>query len=424
MPCARTPSNGRLPLATALVIAATLAFLPLSAATAPAGRVVAIADIHGAGAEFRALLQAADLLDANGRWAGGTSTLVQTGDFTDRGRDVRAVIDLLMKIEQEARTDGGRVHVLLGNHETMNMMANVRDVSADIFGSFATPDAAERREEAFRAYGAWVDARTDELGHQPGDPQTREQWMAAHPLGFVEYMDAFGPDGSYGRWLRAKPVVAEVGDTIFLHGGLHPDSDESSVDGVNDRARKELERFDDYRQHLIDRGVILPLSTYQEIVAATVHELEAWNARLAPPQRTGSAAALTRADLAHIEILIDLQSMGDWSILREDGPLWFRGFARWSPDEGPPRIAKVLRRFGASRVVVGHSVTASRRITARFDGQVFLIDTGMLTSAYRGRPSALELADETVTAIYLGEREPLLPARRRTRAGRAPVRKH
>ena len=407
---ARARHHGRHALAIALVVGLPLAVPPLGAETAPPGRVVAIADIHGAGAEFRALLQAANLLDADGRWAGGSSTLVQTGDFTDRGADVRAVIDLLMKIEQEAATDGGRVQVLLGNHETMNMMANVRDVSAEIFGSFATPNAAERREEAFRAYEAWVEARTAELGHPPADPQTREQWMAAHPLGFVEYMDAFGPDGSYGQWLRSKPVVAEVGDTIFLHGGLHPDGDESSVDGVNDRARDELERFDDHRQHLIDRGVILPFSTYQEIVAAIVQELQAWIERLDPPQRTASTAAPTQAELAHINILIELQSMGDWSILREDGPLWFRGFARWSPDEGPSRIATVLQRFGVSRVVVGHSVTASRRITARFDGQVFLIDTGMLKSTYRGNPSALELDNETVTAIYLGEREPLLPA--------------
>ena len=409
---ARARHHGRHALAIVLVVGLPLAVPPPRAATAPVGRVVAIADIHGAGAAFRALLQAADLLDADGRWAGGSSTLVQTGDFTDRGADVRAVIDLLMKIEREAETDGGRVQVLLGNHETMNMMANVRDVSAEIFRSFATPNAAERREEAFRAYAAWVEARTAELGHAPGDQQTREQWMTAHPLGFVEYMDAFGPDGSYGQWLRSKPVVAEVGGTIFLHGGLHPDSDESSVDGVNDRARDELKRFDDHRQHLIDRGVILPFSTYQEIVVAIVQELQAWIERLDPQQRTALAAAPTRAELAHINILIELQSMGEWSVLREDGPLWFRGFARWSPDEGPPRIAKVLQMFGASRVVVGHSVTASRRITSRFNGQVFLIDTGMLLSAYSGRPSALELelADETVTAIYLGEREPLLPA--------------
>ncbi len=410
MTCVRARGNGRVSLAIALILGLTVTVLPLPAATAPAGRVVAIADIHGAGAEFRALLRAAKLLDANGRWAGGNSTFVQTGDFTDRGGDVRAVIDLLMKIEQEAPMDFGRVLVLLGNHETMNIMANVRDVSADIFGSFATTNAAERREEAFRTYGTWVKARTAELGHPPGDPQTREQWMAAHPLGFVEYMDAFGPDGSYGQWLRSKPIVVEVDGTIFLHGGLHPDSDESSIDGVNDLAREELERFDDYRRHLIDRGVILSFSTYQEIVVAIVHELEAWIARLAATRRTTSATSLSRADSAHIEILIALQSMGDWSILREDGPLWFRGFARWSPDEGPPRIASVLERFGVSRVVVGHSVTASRRITARFDGQVFLIDTGMLTSVYRGQPSALELADETVTAIYLGDREPLFLA--------------
>ena len=61
--------------------------------------------------------------------------------------------------------------------------------------------------------------------------------------------------------------------------------------------------------------------------------------------------------------------------------------------------------------MVGHSVTASRRITARFDDRVYLIDTGMLVGAYQGRASALEFLDGRVTAIYLDERLPMATTR-------------
>ena len=73
-----------------------------------------------------------------------------------------------------------------------------------------------------------------------------------------------------------------VGDTVFLHGGLSPDLEASSVDGLNDAARKEIKRFDRHRRHLIDTGIILPFSTLEEIFAAVALEVLAWNDRLVP----------------------------------------------------------------------------------------------------------------------------------------------
>jgi hypothetical protein len=52
-------------------------------------------------------------------------------------------------------------------------------------------------------------------------------------------------------------------------------------------------------------------------------------------------------------------------------------------------------------------------IRSRFEGKVFLIDTGMLASYYPGgRPSALEIADGKFTAIYLDRRAVLLDPQR------------
>ena len=70
-------------------------------------------------------------------------------------------------------------------------------------------------------------------------------------------------------------------------------------------------------------------------------------------------------------------------------------------------VSNLLGRYGASRVVVGHTVTPTRRIRPRFDSRVFLIDTGMLR-LYGGRASALEFAGANTTAIYLDRRDSLV----------------
>ena len=96
-----------------------LAALLWCASPAAAQRIVAVGDVHGNMGGFSAILQSASLLDGDGHWAGGDATLVQTGDVTDRGDDVRAAMELLMRLEAEAAEAGGQVVVLLGNHEVM-----------------------------------------------------------------------------------------------------------------------------------------------------------------------------------------------------------------------------------------------------------------------------------------------------------------
>ena len=138
-------------------------------------RLIAIGDIHGAASSVRAVLQRAGLIDQQDHWIGGRATLVQTGDYTDRGPDVRIVMDLLMRLEDEADAAGGRVEVLLGNHETMNLTAEVRDVTPVIFASFADDGSAERREEAYQQYRTYVETRREWLGRPLPDSQTQEE---------------------------------------------------------------------------------------------------------------------------------------------------------------------------------------------------------------------------------------------------------
>jgi hypothetical protein len=99
-------------------------------------RIVAIADVHGGYAQFVAILKATGLIDTGDRWSGGKTHFVQTGDIIDRGADSRKALDLLKRLEGEAPRAGGRVHALLGNHETMRMLGDYRYVSAGEYAAF------------------------------------------------------------------------------------------------------------------------------------------------------------------------------------------------------------------------------------------------------------------------------------------------
>nr|WP_211194053.1 metallophosphoesterase [Pyxidicoccus fallax] len=164
-------------------------------------RVVAVGDVHGDVGALRDVLKMAGLLDAQDRWVGGKTHLVQTGDIPDRGEQTREAYELLMRLEVEARKAGGRVHALLGNHEVMNLVGDLRYVSPGELASFAdqspTPDA-------------------------PGTPKGARGHQAAH-----------GPEGRYGRWLRTHAAVVRINDTLFVHGGIAPDLPVTTLEELN-----------------------------------------------------------------------------------------------------------------------------------------------------------------------------------------------
>ena len=80
----------------AFVASAALAVAALTAGTARTeeswdgvARVLAVGDVHGDHGQFLAVLQAGGVVDRRGRWNGGRTHLVQTGDRIDRGADSR-----------------------------------------------------------------------------------------------------------------------------------------------------------------------------------------------------------------------------------------------------------------------------------------------------------------------------------------------
>ena len=100
-----------------------------------------------------------------------------------------------------------------------------------------------------------------------------------------------------------------------------------------------------------------------------------------------------------------LLGLRDWMAVSSDGPLWYRGLAQEPEENLAVVLETMLTRLKATYIVSGHTVNSKSDITSRFNNQVFLIDTGMLTKAYEGRPSALEIQNGRFTA-YSTEGEP------------------
>ncbi|WP_221088390.1 metallophosphoesterase [Deinococcus aquaedulcis] len=137
-----------------------------------------VGDIHGAYDKVRALLLRAGLIDFGGQWTGGDAHLVFLGDYVDRGPNGVGVIRLIRGLEGQARSAGGQVSALLGNHEVMFLAALV----------FKQGDPHDRL--GFREY--WL-----ENGGQPRDADQIEP----AELG----------------WLAERPAMLRVGDWLLVH---------------------------------------------------------------------------------------------------------------------------------------------------------------------------------------------------------------
>jgi len=367
---------------TLVVIAA----LAAPSAAVAGDRIVAVGDVHGSYEGLVSILNRAELIDDDNHWAGGKATLVQTGDLFDRGLQVREVLDLLIGLQDEAAAAGGKVVVLLGNHEGMNLTGFFRDVNPDIYASFTDAKSEKRRKKAYRNFKQSWEARAEAGGFQPPvfDDEIQAKWMAAYPPGFIEYMEALGPEGRYGKWLRTLPVAVLIGDVLFVHGGVGPELRGRTVEEINLKVAGELAAFDTARKYMIKRRLI-PATAGLNPMVAEYRKME-------EPD----------------PILAGLADVDQWYLRWEHGPLWFRGMDKWDEETQGAEMAEILDGIGAGRVVGGHSVQHPARIQMRFDGRVFLIDTGMLESHYDGQPSALVIEGGSFTAIYADGGEELL----------------
>jgi hypothetical protein len=377
-------------LASPLRVAALLSALTLVVTAAEPSRIVAVGDVHGAFTEFTTLLQRVGLIDAKRRWTGGTTTFVQVGDVLDRGARSRECLDLVMDLERQAEKAGGKVIPLLGNHEAMNVMGDLRYVTPEIYRTFATDRSEDVRAQALQNYVEFLSAH---VGHVhsllvPSGDAARKKWLDDHPLGYFEYRDAFAPDGKYGRWIRRHQAIVQIGDGLFVHGGLNPALPFESAAALDAKVHAELEGFDQLWQALSRAKVIWRYMTLIEAVAQVEEEQKWMQAQATPPDPVITA---------HIQQLLGFRQ---WMVASSDGPLWYRGLTKETEPAVAAGLDALFARFGARYVVVGHTVQAKATVTEWLANRVIAIDTGMLPEAFKGRASALEIKDGRFTVTY------------------------
>lgn len=337
-------------------------------------RVVALGDVHGDYHKLTRMLTRAGIIGPEHRWDGGPAHLVMTGDMVDRGPDSRRVLDFLMALQEQARKAGGRVHVLLGNHETMWLTGDYRYTSDADFQSFAGRETEEMRESAEERF-----EKLKERGGVKGDFASR------FPPGSLALRQAMAPDGEYGRWLVERPVIVVINDTAFTHAGLSAEYAGLSARELNRRVREGLSERVEAWHELAEAGIVA--AEYPMLDAArALKPLVESDSFDGQPRRIRSAAR-------------DLVGAPGSLIYDPEGPFWYRGNAACNALAEHPVVDRALKGLGADAMVVSHTPTRDGRIASRLDGRVIRIDTGE-------RPSALVLEAEKRRALYADRGEP------------------
>jgi tetratricopeptide (TPR) repeat protein len=305
-------------------------------------RIVAIGDVHGAFNNMVAVLKTAGLIDEKLKWKGGTTHLVQNGDILDRGPDSRKAMDLLMELEKQAEKTGGRVHVLIGNHEAMNVVGILDLVSKQEYESYTNRDSRQLRDSTFERYYEQMKQEAKERKEEPPDKNVlRQEFETKYPLGFVEHRQAFSASGTYGKWIRGKNVAIKINGIVFSHGDWSEKMAQIGIAEVNRRVRAELSD-----EVPLEGGVAFD-----------------------------SESPLQYRGLAHTALTLASQQAEE------------------------ARVSAILASLGATRMVVGHTLT-SGVIESRFSGKHISIDTGMLELYHGGHRIALEIEGDAMRAIH------------------------
>jgi hypothetical protein len=288
-------------------------------------RVVAIGDLNGACSVLRDILQGTGVTDARDQWIAGKTHLIQVGDVFNRGPAAREAFALLRSLGDKARSKGGKVTALLGNHEVMTALRNEAYCTVEEYLSFAT----ETQRAAWPARVARAQKRLYR-DHRPGGPilplsPRVEEWMIHHVPGRTALRRAMGPRGEIGEALRSLPIATVAAGCVFCHAALTPRWARLGIEGLERAVRDAWQKAPRFFEDL-------------------------------------DARDLLRA---------------------ARGPLWNRQITLHENAATRGQIERSLARLGVERMVVGHTQTdhipggQPGRISLRHDGKLVCIDVGL-----------------------------------------------
>ena len=302
--------------------------LPPFSVPAPA-RLVAIGDLHGDLLKTKRALKLAGLMDERGRWAGGKTVAVQVGDILDRGDQEIQIFYLLERLQVEAKAAGGALYVLNGNHETMNVSNNHR---------YATPGSSQELKRYLdwqQLARSWTDKCTKCSPPRATPPPPSAQGSPPAPMfGSSHWVrtEVMKPGSSIvRRFMAPHPIVMQVGETVFVHGGVLPAHVAHGLERINQETREWLIKGSAYEPPMFLRG---------------------------------ATAVVWARDYSDEE-----ESKCDCDTLEA-----------------------VLRSIpGASRQVVGHTIQGRKGINSACDGKVLRIDVGLSRGCGNGAVQVLEI---------------------------------
>lgn len=334
-------------------------------------RIVAIGDVHGSYDKFVTLLKGTGLVDESLTWTGGETHLVMVGDLVDRGKNDRGVIELVMRLQNEASSAGGQVHALLGNHDVMVLVHDMRYVHKKSYEDFAVDEDPAEREKA------WKNFKSAHSIRGIGEDKLRAVFDETFPPGFFAHLKLFDLEGTFGAWSLSLPVVIKINGTVFVHGGLREEVASLGIDEINRRIKMHIIDFVKYSKIL--KPLVKGPATFDDIVKVA-YELE-------------NRVYQGRKNRQHERAAKELIKLLDSMLFEPNGPLWYRGNSLEHDGIERSEIEIVLDHLNAKKLVVGHTPTGEGQVTSRFGVRLFRIDVGKV---YGRKPYCIEFEGNEV----------------------------
>lgn len=238
-------------------------------------KVAVLSDIEGNHAFLVAALREAKIIDDGNKWVFGDGHLVILGDAVDRGGDVFDTLWLLHQLAIDAQNLGGVVHLIHGNHEQYMLRGNY---------SRAHPEMIH----ALKRLGGPV--------------------------------ESFSKDTVLGDWLRNQPVALQLGEDVFVHGGIAAST--------------------------------LPPDADLEALNAFSRKYWADDALHGKPSPMGEAVFGTAGITQYRGYVMDMPDL----------------YSRANAEE----VDRALARFGGKRIVIAHTVV--KQISELYDGKVIAVN--------------------------------------------------
>lgn len=140
-------------------------------------KVFVVSDVHGMFLQLVNNLKAAQVIDAQNNWIAGNSLLIITGDSIDKGPQSLEVLDLWIRLQEQAKKAQGQLIHTLGNHEA-ELLNGSTDKASELIAELK----------------------------QRNTPLT----------------DITGTSSPRGQFIHQEVLALEVGRWLFCHSGFYP----------------------------------------------------------------------------------------------------------------------------------------------------------------------------------------------------------